>query len=182
MLSKPRSILVFAILHLDRLGFEVSGRISLSPTDARYRFLPEHGAEPGLGGFKTLVKHTGDKQRPCGRGYPRGRCGGLLNISHRGAGLKSHADDKLINPATRPCLTAPKLESRGKGIARRLLASGGLGPAAALLRPTRGVLLEPATKRQVRTGRGRLELNLAHPAKVPRWSPFSLPPRLMLES
>ena len=56
----------------------------------------------------TLVSRVGDEQRPYGRGYPWGRCGRVLNISRRGAGLKSHARDKLANPATRPCLTPPK--------------------------------------------------------------------------
>ena len=66
--------------------------------DVRYRFLPEPGAEPGLGVDLPLeVKHAGDEQRSYGRGRPCGRCGTVLNISRRGAGLKDHVDDELAN-------------------------------------------------------------------------------------
>jgi hypothetical protein len=106
----------------DRLGFEASGRISSSPTRATES---SKSAAPSQAWRQILLKHAGDELRPYGRGCPCGRCGRVLNISRRGAGLKSHADDKQANPATRPCLTAPKWlwESRGQGIARRQVAS-----------------------------------------------------------
>jgi hypothetical protein len=103
-----------------RLGFEASGRISLSPMCATES---SQSAAPSQDWGLSLVKHAEDEQRPYGRGCPCGRCGRVLNITRRGAGLKSHADDKLANPATRPCLTAPEWESRGQGIARRQVAS-----------------------------------------------------------
>ena len=88
-----------------RLDFETSGRISLSPTRATESY---QSATPSQDWELSLVMHAGDEQRPYQRGCPCGRCDRVLNISHRDAGLKNHAGDELANPATLPCLTAPK--------------------------------------------------------------------------
>ena len=88
-----------------RLGFEASGRISFNPMRATES---SQSAAPSQDWESILVMHAGDEQRPYERGCPCGRCGKVLNISRRGAGLKSHAGEKHANPATRPCLTPPK--------------------------------------------------------------------------